>query len=70
MSLAVYEAKTKEDDRAVVDTYRLEYDEAIRELVDAVGSDTLGDSMIESTRKLGEDGRNVKKRRVPKVPGN
>ena len=69
LSLAMYEANTKEEDRAAVDAYRLEYDDAIRELVDAVGSDTMGESMVESTRKLGEDRREVKKRTVPKVPG-
>ena len=68
LSLAVYEANTKEDDRAKVDTYLREYNDAIRELVEAVGSDTLGDSIVESTRKLGGDGKGKQKRKIPKKP--
>ena len=68
LSLAVYEANTKEDNRAKVDTYLREYNDAIRELVEAVGSDTLGDSIVESTRKLGGDGKGKQKRKIPKKP--
>ena len=56
LSLAVYEANTREEDRATIEGYLREYDETIRELVNGVGSDTLGDTIVESTRRLGGAG--------------
>lgn len=69
LSLAVYEANTMEKNRATIEKYLLEYDAAIRELVDVVGSDTMGETIVESTRRLGEAGGKLKKRKIPKTPG-
>ena len=70
LALASYEVRTLGPERGKIKLYIKRYEEAIKSLVEEEESDALGETLVESARKLGGDATKVKKKKIPKKPSN